>query len=102
MLGGVDINGGMGTMVGAALSLLLVGLLRFGMGLMNIQGQVQSIVIGILLILSILLPNLPQILRGGRSRVSRRTLLASVLGLIVAIAFGWFFLWSRAIVFSLS
>lgn len=102
VLGGVDINGGRGSMIGAALALVLVGLLRFGMGLMNIQGQTQSIVIGILLILSILLPNLPQILRGGRSRVGRRTLLVSVLGLIVAIAFGWFFLWSRAVVFSLS
>ena len=50
-------------MIGAILALLLVGLMRFGMGLLNIQGQVQSIVIGILLILSILLPNLPQIAR---------------------------------------
>ena len=31
--------------------------MRFGMGLLNIQGQVQSIAIGLLLILSILLPN---------------------------------------------
>ncbi|MCB0244928.1 MAG: ABC transporter permease, partial [Anaerolineae bacterium] len=35
VLGGVDINGGIGTMVGAVLSLLLIGLLRFGMGLLN-------------------------------------------------------------------
>jgi hypothetical protein len=33
---------------------------------LNIQGQVQSIAIGILLILSILLPNLPQIIRAQR------------------------------------
>ncbi len=102
VLGGVDINGGKGSMIGAALALVLVGLLRFGMGLMNIQGQVQSIVIGILLILSILLPNLPVILRGGRSQVSRRTLFLIALGVLVAIAFGWFFFWSRAVVFSLS
>lgn len=101
VLGGIDINGGKGSMIGAILALVLVGLLRFGMGLMNIQGQVQSIVIGILLILSILLPNLPQILRGGRSHVSRRTVGAIVLGLIAAIAFGWFFFWSRAVVFAL-
>ena len=56
VLGGVDINGGKGTMLGAVLSLLLIGLMRFGMGLLNIQGQVQGIVIGLLLILSILLP----------------------------------------------
>ncbi|MCB0257317.1 MAG: ABC transporter permease, partial [Anaerolineae bacterium] len=57
VLGGVDINGGIGTMVGAVLSLLLIGLLRFGMGLLNIQGQVQGMAIGLLLILSILIPN---------------------------------------------
>ena len=54
VLGGVDINGGKGTMLGAALSLFLIGLMRFGMGLLNIQGQVQGIAIGLLLILSIL------------------------------------------------
>ena len=58
VLGGVDINGGIGTMIGAVLSLVLIGLMRFGMGLLNIQGQVQGIAIGLLLILSILLPNM--------------------------------------------
>src|SRR6476619_5180926 len=56
VLGGVSIAGGSGTLVGAILALILVGILRFGMGLINLQGQVQDIVIGLLLILSILLP----------------------------------------------
>jgi rhamnose transport system permease protein len=102
VLGGVDINGGKGSMIGAILALVLVGLLRFGMGLVNIQGQVQSTVIGALLILSILLPNLPQILSGRRSQVSSRTLIAIAVGIVAAIAFGWFFFWSRAVVFSIS
>src|SRR5512143_1761141 len=106
VLGGVDINGGKGTMIGAILALLLIGLLRFGMGLLNIQGQVQSIAIGILLILSILLPNLPQILRAQRAQrgtlaQNRRTLIGIVIAIIIAIVFGWFFLWSRAAVTSL-
>ncbi len=101
VLGGVDINGGKGSMIGAILALLLVGLMRFGMGLMNIQGQVQSITIGILLILSILLPNLPQIIRDQRSRWSRRTLIVLALAAIVLVAFVWFFAWSRAVVFAL-
>ena len=42
VLGGVDINGGIGTMPGAVLSLLLIGLMRFGMGLKNVQDQVQT------------------------------------------------------------
>jgi rhamnose transport system permease protein len=101
VLGGVDINGGKGSMIGAILALLLVGLMRFGMGLMNIQGQVQSIAIGILLILSILLPNLPQIIRGQRSSWNRRMLIVIAAAVIIAIAFGWFFAWSREVVFSL-
>jgi rhamnose transport system permease protein len=102
VLGGVDINGGKGSMIGAILALLLVGLLRFGMGLLNIQGQVQSIAIGILLILSILLPNLPQLVRGGRTALNRRALVTVGVAFIIAAAFGWFFFWSRAVVFSLS
>jgi rhamnose transport system permease protein len=101
VLGGVDINGGKGSMVGAVLALLLVGLLRFGMGLVNIQGQVQSIAIGILLVASILLPNLPRIIRGSGAGWDRRTLLLIVLAIIVAIAFGVFFFWSRAVVLAL-
>src|ERR671918_231155 len=52
VLGGVDINGGKGTMLGATLSLLLIGLMRFGMGVLSIQGQGEGIVIGLLFILS--------------------------------------------------
>lgn len=102
VLGGVDINGGKGTMMGAILALLLVGLMRFGMGLINIQGQVQSIAIGSLLILSILLPNLPQIARAQRGlRLRPRTVIGLGVAVVIAIAFGWFFLWSRAVVLAL-
>jgi len=99
VLGGVDINGGTGTMVGAALSLLLIGLMRFGMGLLNIQGQVQGVAIGLLLILSILLPSLArQVSERSGSHLSRRALLY-VLGtiLLFALFFAFFFL-SRAAV----
>jgi len=102
VLGGVDINGGKGTMIGAILSLLLVGLMRFGMGLLNIQGQVQSIAIGLLLILSILLPNLGGMLKRTGAKLSVRSLALATLFVLAAVAFTWFFLWSRAIVFSLS
>jgi len=101
VLGGVDINGGKGSMIGAILALLLVGLTRFGMGLLNIQGDVQNIAIGILLVLSILLPNLTQIIRGQRATWNTRTVITILLALIIAVAFGWFFFWSRAVVFSL-
>src|SRR5512134_2837997 len=99
VLGGVDINGGKGTMLGAVLSLFLIGLMRFGMGLLNIQGQVQGIVIGSLLILSILLPNIAQQISSARnSRLEARTVLPALCVLAVFVAFILFFFWSRAAV----
>lgn len=58
LLGGVSIFGGKGSMVGVLLSILIILNLRNGMGLMNITGHMQTGVIGILLIASVLLPNL--------------------------------------------
>lgn len=97
VLGGVSINGGVGTMLGAVLALLLIAVTRFGMGLLNLQGQVQDIVIGLLLILSILLPNLGRWL-AARPAPGRGLLLRAGAALLVAAAFGWFFFWSRGAV----
>ena len=97
VLGGVSIFGGKGTMVGAILALILVGLLRFGMGLINLQGQIQNIVIGLLLISSILLPRLAGRLAAGftwQPALVRRTAAA----MSVALAFGVFFFWSRGLI----
>ena len=84
-------------MVGAVLALLLVGILRFGMGLINLQGQVQDIVIGLLLILSILLP-----LLGGKLSVGpvwrRETVLKATMAVAIVLLFGWFFFWSRGLI----
>jgi rhamnose transport system permease protein len=96
VLGGVDINGGIGTMGGAVLSLLLIGLLRFGMGLLNIQGQVQGIVIGLLLILSILLPNFAHNVSIKVKKPSRQSLVAVLGFIVVFVLFIVFFFWSRA------
>ena len=57
VLGGVSIFGGSGTLVGVGLSVLVVLSLQNGMSLANINGSVQTSVIGLLLILSLLLPN---------------------------------------------
>ena len=96
VLGGVSIFGGSGTMVGAILALVLVGILRFGMGLINLQGQVQDIAIGLLLILSILVPRLGSRVAAGLSWHRRDALLKAGLAGIVALLFGLFFFWSRA------
>lgn len=58
LMGGVSIFGGKGSMVGVLLSILIILNLRNGMGLLSITGHMQTGVIGILLIASVLLPNL--------------------------------------------
>lgn len=60
LLGGVSIFGGKGSMLGVLLSILIVLNLRNGMALENITGHIQTAVIGILLIASVLVPNLLQ------------------------------------------
>jgi rhamnose transport system permease protein len=58
LLGGVSIFGGIGSMVGVLLSILLVLNLRNGMTIAGITGNTQTGVIGLLLIFSVLIPNL--------------------------------------------
>jgi len=96
VLGGVDINGGLGTMIGAVLSLALIGLIRFGMGLKNIQDQVQTIAIGSLLIGSILLASAARTISAGGLRMSWRTVALTIIFIIIFAAFFIFFYWSRA------
>ena len=67
LLGGVSIFGGKGSIVGVGLSILVVLNLRNGMGLANYSGSVQTSVVGVLLILSVLIPNTAQYLQRFRS-----------------------------------
>ncbi|MBV9243782.1 MAG: ABC transporter permease [Methylobacteriaceae bacterium] len=60
LLGGVSIFGGSGNIAGIGLSILVILNLRNGMGLANITGNTQTSVIGALLILSVLVPNMAQ------------------------------------------
>jgi rhamnose transport system permease protein len=58
VLGGVDIFGGAGSMLGVLLALVLVAELRNGMQLANISGEGQDIAIGMLLLGAIVAGNL--------------------------------------------
>lgn len=69
VLGGVSIFGGTGSLFGVLLAILIILNVRNGMGLLNITGEIQTGVIGVLLILSVLGPN---IARGVRELWSRR------------------------------
>ncbi|QKC99090.1 ABC transporter permease [Mesorhizobium sp. NZP2298] len=66
VLGGVSILGGAGSIVGVVLAALIMGLVTFGLGLLNVPGIVMSIFIGLLLIIVIALPIVWRRLRGGR------------------------------------
>jgi rhamnose transport system permease protein len=60
LLGGVSIFGGSGNLLGVGLAILIILNLRNGMGLANITGNTQTSVIGGLLILSVLVPNMTE------------------------------------------
>lgn len=66
VLGGVNILGGSGTVPGVMLAALIMGLVTFGFGLLNVPGIVMSIFIGLLLIAVIALPILWRRLSGRR------------------------------------
>jgi rhamnose transport system permease protein len=58
ILGGIMITGGVGNMWGVFLSIILIGTIRYGLGLHNVPGQVMLLVSGGLLIISILINNI--------------------------------------------
>lgn len=58
VLGGISTAGGKGTMVGAVIAIFIIGLLRYGLGLINLSGQTIRIIIGALLIAVVLYPTI--------------------------------------------
>jgi rhamnose transport system permease protein len=73
VLGGVDIFGGSGSIVGVVLAVVLIAELRNGMQLDNVGGDTQNIVIGLLLLGAILAGNAIRALQtsGFRTRIAR-------------------------------
>lgn len=66
VLGGVAILGGSGSIIGVVLAALIMGLVTFGLGLLNVPGIVMSIFTGSLLIVVIALPILWRRFRDAR------------------------------------
>lgn len=58
VLGGISTAGGKGNLPGAIISIFVIGLLRYGLGLINIPAEQITIIVGILLIVVVLAPNL--------------------------------------------
>ncbi|MED4783798.1 ABC transporter permease [Brevibacillus choshinensis] len=63
VLGGISTSGGKGRMIGAILAIFLIGFLRYGLGLVNVPAQMLLIIIGLLLIVAVMVPNLKGYLR---------------------------------------
>nr|MBO2493861.1 branched-chain amino acid ABC transporter permease [Clostridia bacterium]PZN09630.1 MAG: branched-chain amino acid ABC transporter permease [Caldicoprobacter oshimai] len=57
VLGGVSTSGGKGKMIGAIISAFLIGMLRYGLGLVNLPSQTILVIIGLLLVFSVMIPN---------------------------------------------
>ncbi|QKJ92983.1 ABC transporter permease [Agrobacterium pusense] len=67
VLGGVSILGGSGTIAGVVIAAFVMGLVTFGLGLLNVPGIVMSIFVGLLLIITIAIPIVVRRLRSMRS-----------------------------------
>jgi rhamnose transport system permease protein len=67
VLGGISILGGSGSIQGVVLAAFIMGLVTFGLGLLNVPGIVMSIFIGALLIFVIALPIVFRMVRERRT-----------------------------------
>ena len=73
LLGGVNIFGGRGSLLGVVLAIFILAIIQNILGLVNISGDIQSLVVGLLLILSVLGPN---VARRIQVAIARRRLAA--------------------------
>jgi rhamnose transport system permease protein len=68
LFGGVSIFGGRGSMIGVLLSLLIIGVLKNALTLDDVSSETLTIVTGVLLLASVLIPNLVARWRAARDR----------------------------------
>ena len=64
VIGGTSLFGGEGTLVGALIGALIMGVLRNGLNLLNVSSFVQQLVIGLVIIAAVLIDTA---LKRGRS-----------------------------------
>lgn len=66
VLGGISTSGGKGRLSGSLIAIFIIGFLRYGLGLNNISSQLLMVIIGLLLIVSVLTPNVASKLKQWR------------------------------------
>lgn len=71
LFGGVSIFGGRGTVVGVVLSVAIFGALQMALTQMNVQPEIQNIITGALLLISVVVPNGGEAIRRLRARIKR-------------------------------
>ena len=70
VLGGISTAGGKGTMVGAVIAIFIIGLLRYGLGLINLSGQTIRMILGALLIAVVLYPTIQEAIKNRKKMKS--------------------------------
>ncbi len=72
LLGGANIFGGSGTIPGTVLAVLTIAVMQNALRLASVSVEVQSIALGLLLILSVLIPTFAHQARTASERVQKR------------------------------
>lgn len=71
LFGGVSIFGGRGTLPGVVLSIAIIGTLQIALTNENVDPNVQNIITGLLLLISVIVPNGGEAIRRLRARMRR-------------------------------
>ncbi len=58
VVGGTSLFGGRGSVIGTLLGAMLIGILRNGLNLLNVNSYVQQVVVGVVILLAVLIDNL--------------------------------------------
>ena len=58
IIGGVSVSGGKGTVFGAFLGVILMGIISNGMNILNINSYYQNIVLGIVIVVAVIVSNM--------------------------------------------
>lgn len=63
VLGGISTAGGKGTLPGAIIAFFTIALLKYGLGLVNIKGQIINVIIGALLVVVVMIPTIQELIK---------------------------------------